>query len=315
MGIKLEDKFKAWEEECRQRFETLKHNEEELNKIFIDIYGLQDELTPEVADKDVTVSLADKKREIKSLISYFIGCIMGRYSLEQEGLVYAGGTFDASKYGDYIDADGVVPIYRFVGIEDGLTTGICNMVKRVYGDTYYKENLDFIAEALGRKPEEGAEEAINRYLNDGFYDDHVKIYQKRPIYWMLSSGKQGAFKCLIYLHRYNKNTLALINTKYFLPRTAMYKAERERLEFKLVNADIREKKKIEKELTNIEACEEELLEYGQVLDHMANQFIDIDLDDGVKVNYVKFQGVELEVNGARIKKNLLVTFGLEEKKK
>ena len=147
MGIKLEDKFKAWEEECRQRFETLKHNEEELNKIFIDIYGLQDELTPEVADKDVTVRLADKEREIKSLISYFIGCIMGRYSLEQEGLVYAGGTFDASKYGAYVDADGVVPIYRFVGIENGLTTSICSMVKRVYGDTYYKENLDFIAEA------------------------------------------------------------------------------------------------------------------------------------------------------------------------
>lgn len=141
MGIKLEDKYKAWEEECRQRFDTLKHNEEELNKIFIDIYGLQDELTPEVADKDVTVRLADKEREIKSLISYFIGCIMGRYSLEQEGLIYAGGTFDASKYGDYVDADGVVPIYRFVGIEDGLTTGICNMVKRVYGDTYYKEIL------------------------------------------------------------------------------------------------------------------------------------------------------------------------------
>lgn len=306
------DKFKSQRETQRL---SLKKNEEELNEITSNEFKLNNEIQNTVEDKFLTIKPAEKEREIKSLISYFIGCIMGRYSLEQEGLVYAGGTFDASKYGDYVDADGVVPIYRFVGIEDGLTTGICNMVKRVYGDTYYKENLDFIAEALGRKPEEGAEEAINRYLNDGFYDDHVKIYQKRPIYWMLSSGKQGAFKCLVYLHRYNKNTLALINTKYFLPRTAMYKAERERLEFKLVNADIREKKKIEKELTVIEACEEELLEYGQVLDHMANQFIDIDLDDGVKVNYVKFQGVELEVNGARIKKNLLVPFGLEEKKK
>ena len=315
MGILLSDKYKAWEEECRQRFETLKHNEEELNRIFIDIYGLQDELTPEVADKDVTVRLANREREIKSLISYFVGCIMGRYSLEQEGLVYAGGTFDFSKYGDYVDDDGVVPIYKFVGIEDGLTTGICNMVKRVYGDTYYKENLDFIAETLGRKSDEDAVETINRYLNDGFYDNHVKIYQKRPIYWMLSSGKQGAFKCLIYLHRYNKNTLALINTKYFLPRTAMYKAEKERLEFKLTTADQKEKKKIEKELSNIEACEQELLEYGQVLDHMANQYIDIDLDDGVKVNYVKFQNISLEVNGATIKKNLLVPFGLESEKK
>lgn len=312
---KIYDAYKNWETLNQNRIENVRENEEKLNDFFINLYGLKAELNPSVSKEDITLIETNVEEDVKSLISYFVGCIMGRYSLEQEGLVYAGGTFDASKYGDYVDADGVVPIYRFVGIEDGLTTGICNMVKRVYGDTYYKENLDFIAEALGRKPEEGAEEAINRYLNDGFYDDHVKIYQKRPIYWMLSSGKQGAFKCLIYLHRYNKNTLALINTKYFLPRTAMYKAERERLEFKLVNADIREKKKIEKELAVIEACEEELLEYGQVLDHMANQFIDIDLDDGVKVNYVKFQGVELEVNGARIKKNLLVPFGLEEKKK
>jgi hypothetical protein len=312
---KISDAYNQYLQCAKERFSELKDKTEQINEIALKLYDVCQYDTSSENNSDITLRIDTKVDSIKSLISYFIGCIMGRYSLEQEGLVYAGGTFDASKYGDYVDADGVVPIYRFVGIEDGLTTSICNMVKRVYGDTYYKENLDFIAEALGRKPEEGAEEAINRYLNDGFYDDHVKIYQKRPIYWMLSSGKQGAFKCLIYLHRYNKNTLALINTKYFLPRTAMYKAERERLEFKLVNADIREKKKIEKELTNIEACEEELLEYGQVLDHMANQFIDIDLDDGVKVNYVKFQGVELEVNGARIKKNLLVPFGLEEKKK
>ena len=239
---------------------------------------------------------------------------MGRYSLEQEGLVYAGGAFDKSKYGDYVDDDGVLPIYQFIGIDNGLTSSICKLVKRIYGDTHYRENLDFIAEALDRKPEEGAEDTINRYLNDSFYNDHLKTYQKRPIYWMLSSGKQGAFKCLVYLHRYNKNTLALINTKYFLPRTAMYKSERERLTDQLSRADIREKKKIEKQLAKAEACEEELLEYGQVLDHMANQYIDIDLDDGVKVNYCKFQGISLEVNRAIVKKNLLVPFGLEEKK-
>lgn len=316
MDRRISDKYKEWEEECKQRFDTLKSNEEELNKIFIDIYGLQDELTPEVEDKDVTVRLADLQREIKSLISYFIGCLMGRYSLEQEGLVYAGGTFDKSKYGDYVDEDGILPIYKFVGIEDGLTTSICRLVKKVYGETYYRKNLDFIADALGRKPEEDAEETINRYLNDEFYNDHLKIYQKRPIYWMLSSGKQGAFKCLVYLHRYNKNTLALINSKYFLPRTAMYKSERERLEFKLKSSDDnRERRVLEKQINEIEKCEEELLEYGQVLDHMANQFIDIDLDDGVKTNYCKFQGVSLEVNGATIKKNILVPFGLEDKKK
>lgn len=314
MGILLADKYAQWEKECEERFQTLKSNEEELNRIFIDIYGLNDELSPEVDDANVSVRKANLQREIKSLISYFIGCLMGRYSLEQEGLVYAGGEFDPSKYGDYVDEDGILPIYPFIGINDGLTQSICKLVKRVYGDTYYRENLDFIADALGRKADEGAEEAINRYLNDDFYKDHLKVYQNRPIYWMFSSGKQGAFKCLIYLHRYNKNTLAKINAKYFLPRTAMFKTERERLIDQLSRADIAQKKKIENRIKQIEASEEELQIYGQVLDHMANQYIDIDLDDGVKVNYVKFQGISIQVNGATIKKDLLVPFGLEKKK-
>ena len=314
MGILLADKYAQWEKECEERFQTLKSNEEELNRIFIDIYGLNDELSPEVDDANVSVRKANLQREIKSLISYFIGCLMGRYSLEQEGLVYAGGEFDPSKYGDYVDEDGILPIYPFIGINDGLTQSICKLVKRVYGDTYYRENLDFIADALGRKADEGAEEAINRYLNDDFYNDHLKVYQNRPIYWMFSSGKQGALKCLIYLHRYNKNTLAKINAKYFLPRTAMFKTERERLIDQLSRADIAQKKKIENRIKQIEASEEELQIYGQVLDHMANQYIDIDLDDGVKVNYVKFQGISIQVNGATIKKDLLVPFGLEKKK-
>ncbi len=314
MGILLADKYAQWEKECEERFKSLKNNEEELNKIFIDIYGLGNELTPEVDDSSVSVRKANLGREIRSLISYFIGCLMGRYSLEQEGLVYAGGEFDPSKYGDYVDEDGILPIYPFIGINDGLTQSICKLVKRVYGDTYYRENLDFIADALGRKADEGAEEAINRYLNDDFYKDHLKIYQNRPIYWMFSSGKQGAFKCLVYLHRYNKNTLAKINAKYFLPRTAMFKTEKERLTDQLSRVDIAQKKKIENRIKQIEASEEELQIYGQVLDHMANQYIDIDLDDGVKVNYVKFQGISIQVNGATIKKDLLVPFGLEKKK-
>ena len=314
MGILLFDKFAEWQTKCQKRFDTLKANEEELNKIFINVYGLENELSFNIDDNDVSIRKADLKREIKSLISYFIGVLMGRYSLTQEGLLYAGGPFDRSKFADYVDEDGILPIYQFVGINDGLTKCICDMVKRVYGDTYYRENLDFIADALGRKPDEGAEEVINRYLNDEFYKDHLKIYQNRPIYWMFSSGKVGAFKCLIYLHRYDKNTLAKINAKYFLPRTAMYKAERERLTDQLKRADIAQRKKLETQLKKIEEAEEELQLYGQVLDHMANKYIDIDLDDGVKVNYVKFQGISLEVSGATIKKDLLVPFGLEKKK-
>jgi len=315
MGILLADKYAQWEKECEERFQSLKRNEEELNKLFIDIYGLNNELTPDVDDTNVSVRKANLQREIKSLISYFVGCLMGRYSLEHEGLIYAGGDFDRSKFADYVDDDGILPIYQFIGINDGLTLSICKLVKRVYGDTYYRENLDFIADALGRKTEEGAEEAINRYLNDDFYKDHLKVYQNRPIYWMFSSGKVGAFKCLIYLHRYDKNTLAKINAKYFLPRTALYKSEKERLNDQLTRADLAQKKKIESQLRQIETAEDELQIYGQVLDHMANQFIDIDLDDGVKVNYAKFQGVSIVVNGATVKKDLLVPFGLEKTKK
>lgn len=313
-AFKLSDLFEKWEYRCLTRFQTMKRNEEELNAIFNSIYSLSDELTSNVEDKTITVRIANLGRDIKSLLSYFVGCLMGRYSLENDGLVYAGGIFNPSNYGDYLDEDGVLPIYQFVGINDGLTKSICNLVKRVYGDTYYRDNLNFIADALGRKSDEGAEETINRYLNDSFYADYVQMYQKRPIYWMLNSGKQGAFKCLVYLHRYDKNTLAKINTKYFLPRTALYKAERERLVDQLSRADIAQKKKLEAQLAKVEAAEEELNLYGQVLDHMANQYIELDLDDGVKTNYVKFQGVSLEVNGATIKKDLLVPFGLEKQK-
>ncbi len=315
----LSTKFDKFYNDRLSMFNTLKSNEELLNQEFIDIYNLNSELDCFIDDLKITIDVPSKETETKRLISYLVGVLMGRYSLEHEGLIYAGGEFDKSKYGDYVDEDGIIPLYEYVGIEDSLTTGICNLVKRIYGDTYYRENLDFIANAIDRKPTEGAEEAINRYLNDSFYNDHLKTYQKRPIYWMLSSGKYGAFKCLIYLHRYTKNTLAVINSKYFLPRTAMYKAERERLEEKLKTVELRDKKKLEQELARIEACEQELLEYGQVLDHVANMCLNdqitIDLDDGVKVNYVKFQNQTLEINGTTIKKNLLVSFGLETKKK
>lgn len=311
---KIADSLLSWKNKNEEMFSSMKRNEETINSIVAEMYGLTDEVDSTVLDKNVSIRKVDTTTSIKSLVSYFIGCLMGRYSLEHEGLIYAGGEFDSSRYGEYVDEDGILPIYPFIGINDGLTQSICKLVKRVYGDTYYRENINFIADALGRKTDEGAEEAINRYLNDEFYKDHLKVYQNRPIYWMFNSGKQGAFKCLVYLHRYDRNTLAKINAKYFLPRTAMYKTERERLVDQLSRADIAQRKKIDAQLKQIEAAEEELQIYGQVLDHMANQYIDIDLDDGVKVNYVKFQGVSIQANGATIKKDLLVPFGLEKKK-
>ena len=308
MGRLISDKFKQWEEECQQRFNTLKSNEEELNKIFIEIYGLQDELTPEVADKDVTVRLAEKEREIKSLISYMIGLIMGRYSLDIEGLVYAGGEWDSTKYITYKpDDDGIVPIYSKLGMSDSLTARIIALIKHVYGEDTYRQNIDFIAEALGKKQNESSEETLNRYLCDDFYGEHLKIYQKRPIYWMFSSGKNNGFKCLIYLHRYNEDTLARINSKYFLNESARLKRELEEISIQLQTAEGRDKLRLDKEKKLIDAKYKEMIEYGQVLDHMANQYIQLDLDDGVKVNYAKFQGIEIvNDSGAKVKKDLLV---------
>lgn len=308
MGRLISDKYKAWEQECRARFDKLKANEEELNRIFIEIYGLQDELTPEVEDKDVTVRLADKERDIKSLISYLIGIIMGRYSLDVEGLAYAGGEWDSSKYVTYQpDGDGIVPIYTDLGMQDGMDTRIIELVKQVYGADTYRENIDFIAEALGKKNSESSEETLNRYLNDGFYADHLKIYQKRPIYWMFSSGKNSGFKCLIYMHRYNADTLALINGKYFLPESTRLKNELDELLATIESSEGRDRIRLEKERQKLADKYREAIEYGQVLDHMANKYIEIDLDDGVKVNYAKFQGIELvSDSGTKVKKDLLI---------
>lgn len=308
MGRLISDKYKQWEQECRERFNTLKSNEEELNKIFIEIYGLQDELSPEVEDRDVSVRLADLQREIKSLISYLIGIEMGRYSLDVEGLAYAGGEWNPMKYVTYQpDNDGIIPVYTQLGMQDGLTARIIRLIKHVYGEDTYRENIDFIAEALGKNSNESSEETLNRYLNDGFYADHIKTYQKRPIYWMFSSGKNNAFKCLIYIHRYNEDTLARINSKYFLNESARINAEVEDVRIQLETAEGRDKLRLDKLYKVLIARQKEMIEYGQVLDHMANQYIVLDLDDGVKVNYSKFQGIEIvNDNGAKVKKDLLV---------
>lgn len=326
MGRLIEDKYNAWKAECEERFLQLKANEEELNRIFIDIYGLQDELTPDVADKDITVhrvydSKADvpeemkssayvrtKEDEIKSLISYMIGLIMGRYSLDVEGLAYAGGDWDAAKYVNYQpDEDGIVPVYHGIGMEYSLTGKIIELVKVIYGEDTYRQNIDFMAEALGKNINESSEETINRYINDGFYADHLKTYQKRPIYWMFSSGKKNGFKCLIYMHRYNEDTLARINSKYFLPESTRLKNNLEEINYAISAADGKERIRLEKERQKLTEQYNEAIEYGQILDHMANKYIKIDLDDGVKVNYAKFQGVEIVTDsGMKVKKDLLV---------
>jgi len=289
------------------KFLELRVNEEELNEYFINLYGLQDELSKDVDDTYVSISVADKSRDIKSLISYLIGVLMGRYSLAEEGLIYAGGTFDPSRYGNFdVDQDGIIPIFPDLSFENGLVHRIIGLVKNIYGEEYYRENIDFIADGLGKKANETSEETLNRYLNNDFYSDHLKTYQKRPIYWMFSSGKKNGFKALVYLHRYNSNTLAKMNASYFQPATTVLRTRISEVE-KLINT-ASDREKIQLERTRFSLVEQlnEAIEYGQVLDYMANKYISIDLDDGVKENYQKFQKIEINTSHGKVKKDLLI---------
>lgn len=290
MGTLISDKFSAWQAECDARFNQLKANEEELNRIFIDIYGLQDELTPEVADKDITVRKADLQREIKSLISYAVGCMFGRYSLDVDGLAYAGGAWDAAKYKTFIpDADNILPICDDAYFPDDIVGRFIDFVRTVYGADTLDENLKFIADALGGKGT--PQEVIRSYFLNDFYADHCKIYQKRPIYWLFDSGKKNGFKCLIYLHRYRPDTIARIRTDYVHELQSRYRTAIEDLTNRLATAVPAERARLNKQLTRRKDQAAELHTYEEKIHHLADQMIAIDLDDGVKHNYAIFQDV------------------------
>ena len=290
MARLIADKFKEWEAECDARFNQLKANEEELNRIFIEIYGLQDELTPEVEDRDVTVRKAELQREIKSLVSYAIGCIFGRYSLDVEGLCYAGGEWDASKYQTIIpDADNILPICDDEYFDDDLLGKIVKFVEVVYGKETLEDNLRFIADALGGKGT--PREVIRNYLLNGFYADHLKTYQKRPIYWQFSSGKKNGFKALIYMHRYQPDLLARMRTDYVHEQQERYRTQLTMLEDAARAASPSERVKINKQIAKIKDQALEIGQFEEKIHHLADQMIAIDLDDGVKVNYAKFQDV------------------------
>lgn len=290
MSTLISDKFSAWQSECDARFNQLKANEEELNRIFIDIYGLQDELTPDVADKDVTVRKADLQREIKSLISYAVGCMFGRYSLDVDGLAYAGGAWDAAKYKTFIpDADNILPICDDAYFPDDIVGRFIDFVRTVYGADTLDENLKFIADALGGKGT--PQEVIRSYFLNDFYADHCKIYQKRPIYWLFDSGKKNGFKCLIYLHRYRPDTIARIRTDYVHELQSRYRTAIEDLTNRLATAAPAERARLNKQLTRRKDQAAELHTYEEKIHHLADQMIAIDLDDGVKHNYAIFQDV------------------------
>ncbi|MCI8661533.1 MAG: BREX-1 system adenine-specific DNA-methyltransferase PglX [Lachnospiraceae bacterium] len=304
--------YEKWEDACKNRFRQLKENEEELNRIFIHIYGLQDELIPEIEDKDVTVRKADLGRDIRSLVSYAVGCMFGRYSLDEPGLIYAGGEFDKEKYKTFpVDKDAIIPITDEAYFEDDSAGRFEEFVKAVYGEKSLEQNLDFIAEALGTKGSSSREKIRNYFLND-FFKDHCSTYSvagsgKRPIYWLFDSGKQNGFKCLVYLHRYTPNTAGLIRSDYLTKTQSMIENALKNAEYAINTSSsavdraqaTKKRDKYIKQLAEIRA-------YYPALSHIALQRMKLDLDDGVKVNYAKFQEIEVGGEGEKTQKiNLL----------
>lgn len=308
MGRLISNKYAAWKQECEDRFQQLKKNEEELNSIFIDIYGLQDELTPDVADKDITVHrVFDSKDdvpesmkgsnyvrtlhdEIVSLVSYAVGCMFGRYSLDVDGLAYAGGEWDESKYKTFIpDADNCIPITDEEYFEDDIVGLFCAWLKKVYGEDTLEENLDFIANALGNKGKTSREVIRNYFLTD-FIKDHIKTYQKRPIYWLFDSGKQNGFKALVYMHRWNADTIGNVRVEYLHRIQRVYEKEITRMQEIIDNShDNKEISNATKRKEKLQKQIKETKDYDAKIAHLALSRIDIDLDDGVKVNYEKVQ--------------------------
>lgn len=327
MSQLISDKFTVWQAECEARFQQLKANEEELNRIFIDIYGLQDELTPEVADKDVTVHrifntkddvpesmkgsnyVRTLRDEIVSLISYAVGCMFGRYTIYEDGLFYAGGPWDygskverlsesakANGFDPWLpnaiflpDEDNIIPICDDDYFEDDITGRFVKWVSITYGEDTLEENLKFIADALGGKG--SPREAIRSYFINDFFSDHCKTYQKRPIYWLFDSGKKNGFKALIYLHRYQRDLLARMRTDYVHEQQERYRTQLSHLADALEHASGADKVRLTKQQKKLQDQSRELQTYEEKIHHLADQNIELDLDDGVKVNYAKFGDV------------------------
>ena len=289
-GSSIAEAFDKWQVECDDRFNQLKANEEELNRIFIDIYDLQDELTPEIEDNDVTVHKADLGRDIRSFISYAVGCMFGRYSLDVDGLAYAGGEWDAGKYASFAaDKDNIIPICDDEYFEDDIVGLFVEFVKNVYGADTLDENLKFIADALGGNGQ--PKDVIRNYFLSNFYSDHCKIYQKRPIYWLFDSGKKNGFRALIYMHRYQPDIIARIRTDYVHEQQARYRTAIADLEQRIADASTGERVKLNKKLTILRAQDTEIRIYEEKIHHLADQMIAIDLDEGVKKNYAIFDTV------------------------
>ena len=290
---KIEEAFANWSSNCSNRFEKMKRNEEEINKILIDMYGLEDVLDYTVSDNEITVCKADKEREIRSLISYAVGCMFGRYSLDDYGLICAGNNFDERKYKKFIpDADNIIPISdnEEVYYNDDIVGRFKEFIKISFGEKYYNDNLNYISEILGKRGTESNEDTIRRYFVNDFYNEHIKTYQKRPIYWLFDSGKKNGFKCLVYLHRYNEQIVSKIRTKYLHNTLSIYQRTAEEIDYKLNNVELSttDKRELQNKKADLNGKITECNEYEEMVGNVANKMIKLDLDDGVMVNYSKF---------------------------
>jgi len=274
--------------------------EEENNRCFIVAYGLQSELTPEVSESQITLARADREKDCQRLISYAIGCMMGRYSLDEPGLIYAHAGnvgFEPGRYATFpADADGIVPITDELWFADDACSRIREFLRAVWGTDTLEENMTWLAESLGTKASETSDETIRRYIADKFFKDHLQTYKKRPIYWLFSSGKQGAFQALVYLHRYHEGTLARLRAEYVVPLTGKIQSRVEMLQKDAAAASsTAARNKLAKEVEKLKKKHVELLAYDEQLRHYADMRITLDLDDGVKVNYGKFGDLLAEV--------------------
>lgn len=287
---KLSEIFELWEEECLARYTKLQAKEELLNSEFIEIYGLSDEVSPVVDDKEVTVRKADLQRDIRSLISYAVGCMFGRYSLDFDGIAYAGGTWFEERYKSFTpDKDSIIPICDDEYFEDDIVGRFVSFIEACFGEEYLEDNLNFIADAIGGKGT--PRDVIRMYFLNDFYADHIKTYQKKPIYWLFDSGKKNGFKCLIYMHRYQSDTIARIRTDYVHEQQARYRTAIEEITNRIESASGSDKVKLTKKLNTLKSQNDEIHAYEEKIHHLADQMISIDLDDGVKKNYELFKDV------------------------
>ena len=333
--MKIETAYETWVKGKKEKVLELKQYEEKINEIFIHEYKLNNELNESVDEDTLSIKIINNTDSIKAFISYAVGCMFGRYSIDTEGLIYAGGEFsdrwkveedkwnvrkiEKNEEGNITsdswvnatfvpDVDNIIPITEDEYFEDDIVSRFIEFVKVVYGAETLEENLDFIAESLGVKVNETSRQTIRRYFLKEFYKDHLKVYQKRPIYWMFDSGKNDGFKALVYMHRYNESTVAKLRTDYLHSLQRKYEAEILRLQVVAESTTLsaREKTQARKKIDKINKQIEECKLYDQVVAHVANERISIDLDDGVKHNYGLFQGIKVPTDsGKEVKMDLL----------